>query len=109
MQVSAKLLDVQHAEVTIHIAPGYHINASDVPSGLCATRVAVDGIEAAIEYPPTARSMNLPDGAKVEVYDGDVTVKISASVPLRGRRVVVHFQPCSASACLERRRLSVLL
>ncbi len=93
--------------VEISVPAGYHINADEVPPGLYPTRLTIHGHQGRITYPPATQILRLPDGQEVGVYSGQVDVMIDLPELAEHVKMILRFQPCSDSACLEARVLEL--
>jgi uncharacterized protein YyaL (SSP411 family) len=88
-------------DVTIDIADGYHINASQTIAGLIPTRLAIVGSPAAaVDYPPAAlRTLPFAD-EPIPIYEGQITVVVRfsqlASEPVT---ISLQYQACDESTC----------
>jgi hypothetical protein len=90
-------------EVTISIANGYHINASETVAGLIPTRLTVVGRPVAgINYPPAdLRTLPFAD-EPIPIYEGQITVIVRfdqlASEPVT---LTLAYQACDESSCMQ--------
>ena len=99
--------------VTLHIEPGYHVNANPATYDyLIATSVAFDGIAPArVRYPAATLFKPAFAPAGLNVYEGEV--KLVASFPKgslgkdREIRAVVSAQACDSEICLLPAQLPV--
>lgn len=108
--LTARRGDTVRATVRIHIASGWHINASRTASpDLIPTALQLAGTQSArlvtVAYPPVRRRSFGFATAPISVYTGDIVLTASIRIPLampRGKAVVpltLRYQPCSDRAC----------
>ncbi|HKQ25192.1 MAG TPA: DUF255 domain-containing protein [Burkholderiales bacterium] len=105
--------DQDEIVITLHIEPGYHVNANPATYDyLIATSVAFDGIAPArVRYPAATLFKPAFAPAGLNVYEGEV--KLVASFPKgtvgknREIRAVVSAQACDSEICLLPAQLRV--
>ncbi|MDE2289931.1 MAG: disulfide bond formation protein DsbD [Burkholderiales bacterium] len=99
VSVSIALRD-RNAEVTLHIQPGWHVNAHPasleylIPTTILAGR---DGSlhEVQAKYPPGRSSGIVIDGKDIQVYEDGTVIRIPGFASLNGDPIVVRVQACS--------------
>jgi uncharacterized protein YyaL (SSP411 family) len=105
VQASARILPAtanapRQIQVTLQIAPGYHVNANPASkSYLIPTEVLVNGQPAAGVRYPTGRQMRLQSGLQLAVLEGrlHLNLPLAAAPPAQ---VQVRVQACDDKACL---------
>jgi len=107
----------QTLRVTLEIAEGYHINAHDVSDdadaegpALIPTTLRLEGpgsIEATWPEPATRRFAYADQ--PLRVYEGEVTLEVSASGLAEDSRLSLTAQPCTDQACLTPQTIAVTI
>jgi len=103
--------------VTLEIAEGYHINAHDVSDdadaegpALIPTTLRLEGpgsIEVTWPEPATRRFAYADQ--PLRVYEGEVTLEVSASGLAEDSRLSLTAQPCTDQACLTPQTIAVTI
>ncbi len=87
--------------VTLHIAPGYHVNANPASSpDLVATTLHVAGVDAAAVHYPAAMALHPSfTPATLDVFEGStrLTARLPSAEPVSGS---VDVQACTMTLCL---------
>ena len=94
-------------QVTLLIAPGYHINANPASKPyLIATSVLVHGKPASGVRYPASRLLQLQSGLQLAVFEGRVALTVPVSGPPPAQ-VQVRVQACDDKACLAPSLLTI--
>jgi len=111
VRLSGRRIKTDILEITVSIAAGFHINASEAGAGLTPTRLSVGGDEAAwvagIEYPAAGMFNAEFADQPIPIYDGEVKIMVRFNQPLETRPVTIYLQcqACDERACLAAQTL----